>query len=148
MLAVAFVMNEEEVIEALNAPFMSVASDALLNRSAGHPRAAGTFPRVLGKYARDEKAIPFMDALRKMTQVPARRMGLDAKGEIKPGFDADITIFNPDTIIDKATFMDPVAPPVGISHVIVAGKVALEGHDITQGRLGKTIRRNQLSWGK
>lgn len=148
MLAVAFVMNEEEVVEALNAPFVYVASDALLNRAQGHPRAAGTFPRVLGKFVREDKSMEFIDALKKMTILPARRLGLDTKGDIKPGMDADITIFNPNTIIDRATFISPVEAPEGIEYVLVDGKIALKHKSIIKGRLGKAIRRNQLAWGK
>lgn len=145
MLVVAFVMNEEEVIEALRAPFVYVASDGLLNRGQGHPRAAGTFPKVLGKYVREEKQMDLIDALKKMTLLPARRLGLASKGDIQIGMDADIVIFNPDAIIDKASFMDPTRAPAGIEHVILDGKVAMERNNVINNRLGKSIRRNQLN---
>ena len=80
MLAVAFVMNEDEIRAAIVNPNGMVASDAILNNGSGHPRAAGTFPRVLGKYVREEKALPLLDALRKMTLEPAKRLELDHKG--------------------------------------------------------------------
>lgn len=148
MLAVAFVMNEEEVLEALRAPFVYVASDGLLNKGQGHPRAAGTFPRVLGRYVRDKKALDFIDMLKKMTILPAKRLGLSNKGDIKAGMDADIVIFNPETIIDKATFTDPVEPPEGIEYVIIDGQIALKGKEIINNSLGKSIRRSQLEVAK
>lgn len=144
MLAVAFVMNEEEVLEAYKAPFVYVGSDGLLNRGQGHPRAAGTFPRVLGRFVREYKALDFIDMLRKMTILPAKRLGLSNKGDIKVGMDADIVIFNADTIIDRATFTNPVEPPEGIEYVIINGIVALKGKEIINNSLGRSIRRNQL----
>jgi len=148
MLVVAFVMNEEEVLEALRAPFVYVGSDGLLNRGQGHPRAAGTFPRVLGRYVREQKALDFIDMLKKMTILPAKRLGLSNKGDIKAGMDADIVIFNPDTIIDKSTFTNPVEPPEGMEYVIVDGQIALKGKEIINNSLGKSIRRNQLEVAK
>ena len=85
MLAVAFVMNEEEIAAAIANPNGMVASDAIINNGNGHPRAAGTFPRVLGKYVREDKALPLIDAIRKMTLEPAKRMDLDQKGRIELG---------------------------------------------------------------
>ena len=87
MLAVAFVMNEEEIAAAIANPNGMVASDAIINNGNGHPRAAGTFPRVLGKYVREDKALPLIDAIRKMTLEPAKRMDLDQKGRIELGCD-------------------------------------------------------------
>lgn len=144
MLAVAFVMNEDEVIEAYKSPFVYVASDGLLNRSQGHPRAAGTFPRVLGRFVRKYKALDFIDMLKKMTILPAKRLGLINKGDIKPGMDADIVIFNADTIIDKATFEEPTNPPEGIKYVMIGGQIAMEGNKVVNSRLGKSVRRSEL----
>ncbi len=144
MLAVAFVMNESEVLEAYKAPFVYVASDGLLNRSQGHPRAAGTFPRVLGRFVREYKALDFIDMLKKMTILPAERLGLTHKGDIRPGMDADLVIFNADTIIDRATFEEPTNPPEGIKYVIIDGKIALEGNKVVNSRLGRAVRRGEL----
>lgn len=134
MLAVAYVMNEEEIVEALNHPLVMVASDGIYRNHSGHPRGAGTFPRVIGHYVRDKKEMEFFDAINKMTFMPAIRLNLKRKGLIKQGYDADISIFNYDTIIDKATFQEPQLPPEGIDYVIIGGKVAV--------REGKTIDHN------
>ena len=139
MLAVAFVMNEDEIAAAISNKYGMVASDAIINNGNGHPRAAGTFPRVLGKYVREDKVLPLIDALRKMTLEPAKVLGLDKKGRIEIGADADITIFNPDTIIDGATFQDLHIQPEGIEYVIINGQIALEGKQTVNARLGKFI---------
>ncbi len=143
MLAVAFVMNEEEVIEALKAPFVYVASDGLLNRGQGHPRAAGTFPRIIGKFVRDEKKLELIDQLKKMTMLPAKRLKLKDKGELLIGMDADIVIFDYDKIIDKATFDNSTELPLGIDYVIIDGKVAIDSGEVINKRLGKSIRKVQ-----
>lgn len=143
MLVVAFVMNEEEVIEALKEPFVYVASDGLLNRGQGHPRAAGTFPRVIGKYVRDEGKLDLLDQLKKMTKLPAKRLKLENKGELREGMDADIVIFDYDKIIDCATFQNPTEKPKGIEYVIIDGKIALEKGSVLNNRLGRAIRRLQ-----
>ncbi|MBQ8562842.1 MAG: amidohydrolase family protein, partial [Firmicutes bacterium] len=125
MLAVAFVMNEEEIAQSIANPNGMVASDAIINHGNGHPRAAGTFPRVLGKYVREDKVLPMIDALRKISYLPAQRIGLTAKGRLEAGCDADITIFNPDTIIDKADWTHLEAPE-GIDYVLIGGQIAVK----------------------
>ncbi len=140
MIAAAFVMREEEVIEALKAPFVFVGSDSLFRRDMGHPRGAGSFPRVLGRYVREMGELDMIDALWKMTLGPAERLDLSTKGRIKEGMDADITIFDPDTVEDGATFAEPTLPPIGISHVILDGKIAVKDNEVLEGRLGKFIK--------
>lgn len=140
MLAVAFVMKEEEIATALKAPFVMVASDELYNGDKGHPRGAGTFPRVLGKYVREENILDLEDALYKMTKFPAEKLQLKTKGQIKLGYDADITIFDPDEIIDQADFIkDPTAPPIGIEHVIVNGVLGICDGKRTKSNAGQYI---------
>lgn len=139
MLAVAFVMNEDEIRNAIVNKNGMVASDGLVRNDNGHPRAAGTFPRVLGKYVREERALSLIDALRKMTLEPAKRLELDLKGRIKQGCDADITIFNPNTIMDGATFQDIHIKPTGIEYVFVAGKLAMDHNEVVNNRLGRFI---------
>ena len=139
MLAVAFVMNEEEIRQAVADPYGMIASDAIINQGAGHPRAAGTFPRVLGKYVRQEHALSLIDALRKISFTPAERLGLRNKGRVEEGADADLTVFDPETIIDKATFTDGGLPPAGIDYVFVNGGIAARGTEIVDGRRGGFI---------
>ncbi len=139
MLAVAFVMNEDEIAAAIANKHGMVASDAIINHGNGHPRAAGTFPRVLGKYVREDKVLPLIDGIRKITLEPAKRLGLDAKGVIKVGADADITVFNPDTIIDGATFSDLHIQPEGIDYVFIGGEMAMDHKATVNNRLGKFI---------
>jgi dihydroorotase len=103
-----------------------IASDGLLQKGKGHPRGSGTYARVLGRYVRELKALTLMDALRKMTLMPARRLEQIApmmknKGRIRVGADADLTVFNPELIIDKSTFEEPAQYSEGITHVLVGG---------------------------
>lgn len=144
MLVVAFVMNEDEVVEAIKAPFVMVASDGLYRKGQGHPRGAGTFPRVLGRFARDMGALTLVEALKKMTLMPAARLGLKGKGRIEEGADADIVVFDPEAIIDGATFESPVEAPKGIDYVILNGEIAVKDNVILRNRLGKVIRRQEL----
>lgn len=139
MLAVAFVMNEDEIAAAIANKYGMVASDAIITNGNGHPRAAGTFPRVLGKYVREEKVLSLVDALRKMTLEPAKVLGLDKKGIIEVGADADLTVFDPDTIIDGATFQDLHIQPEGIDYVFIGGEMATKGKETINGRLGRFI---------
>lgn len=143
MLAVAYVMNESEIIEALNHPLVMVASDGIYRNHSGHPRGAGTFPRVIGKYVREQRDMEFFDAINKMTYMPAKRLNLKRKGLLKEGYDADITVFNYDTIIDKATFQDPQLRPEGVEYVIIDGKVAVSKGKTINNRMGKFYKRGE-----
>ena len=139
MLAVAFVMNEEEIAAAITNPYGMVASDATINGGKGHPRAAGTFPRVLGKYVREEKRLTLIEALRKMTLLPAERLELSDKGRIAEGCDADLTVFYPETIRDGATFTDLDIQPEGIEQVYIGGRLALDRKVTVDPRLGRFL---------
>lgn len=143
MPVVAFVLNEDEVIRACKEPFVMIGSDCGFEDGSGHPRSAGTFPRVLARYVREKNELSLIDALRKMTVQPAKRVLLSTKGEIKEGFDADLVIFDENTIADKADFEHPALPPVGIDYVIVDGKIALESGALANTAAGAYIAKNE-----
>ncbi|MGI6603920.1 MAG: N-acyl-D-amino-acid deacylase family protein [bacterium] len=138
-LVVAFVMREDEVLECLNHPLVLVASDALLHNGQGHPRSAGTFPRVLGRFVREGK-VAFSAALRQMTLAPAERLGLKDRGRLEEGAWADLVLFDPATLVDKATFESPTSPPVGIELVLVNGEIVLQHGILTGAHPGHILR--------
>jgi N-acyl-D-amino-acid deacylase len=123
---VDFYGKEEHVIRFLKRPEQNVCTDGLLG-GRPHPRVFGSFPRVLGKYVREEKALTLEEAIRKMTSKPAEVFGFERRGLLKPGYVADVTIFDPDTVLDKGTFVDPVQFPVGIEHVLINGIAVVDG---------------------
>jgi N-acyl-D-aspartate/D-glutamate deacylase len=112
----------EEIVKiAMADPEVIIASDGILDKGKGHPRAAGSYARVLGKYVREQHVLSLDAALRKMSLSPAKRLGLSAKGRIQPGADADITLFDPERVTDRATFENPAQPSEGIPYVMVNG---------------------------
>jgi dihydroorotase len=146
-LAVAYAIPEEEVPLALQSPLVMIGSDAVLERGFNnHPRASGTFARTLGRYVRARQVLPLMDALAKMTILPARRLerrseAMRRKGRLSVGADADITIFDYATIIDRATVEHPETPSAGIHYVLVNGEVVMDPRGLRRGtRPGKAIR--------
>lgn len=145
---VYFIMSEDDVKLAMKQPWVAVGSDGSalsiegpLRSGVPHPRNFGTFPRVLGKYVREEKVIPLEEAVRKMTSLPAATLNLPDRGTIAPGKWADLVLFDPATVEDKATFENPFQYPVGIDTVIVNGKVVLDEGTHTGTRPGQILRR-------
>lgn len=124
---------EEVVRQAIADPLTMIASDGILENGKGHPRAAGTYARVLGRYVREQHALTLMDALRKMTLMPADRLGMPNKGRITVGADADITVFDPEKITDKATFEKPAQYSEGIQYVLVNGTLVVKRGELVEG---------------
>lgn len=140
-MMVAHVMNEDDIRKALSDPNTIVASDGILGiHGNGHPRAAGTFPRVISKYVKEEKLLSLYSAIEKMTSLPADIYKLD-RGNLAVGNIADITIFSLEEIEDKATFAENQLGPTGIKYVLIGGEIALKDGEIVNNKLGKTIRR-------
>lgn len=131
---------EEHVIKILTREETNVCTDGLLSGTP-HPRVYGSFPRVLGKYVREESVLTKEEAIYKMTGKPAKALGIKNRGFLKVGYFADITIWNPSTIIDQGTFEEPKQFPKGIEYVIVNGEIAVEQGVYTQKRNGMVFRK-------
>jgi len=142
-IAILFAMDEEDIQRIMRNPFTMIGTDGIPGFGTGkvHPRLTGTFPRVLGRYVRERGVLGLEEAIRKMTSFPARTFGVKQKGLLMEGFDADIVIFNPCTIIDTSTYEDPGHRPEGIRYVVVNGAIAAENGRITGARSGKVLRR-------
>ncbi|CAN5825263.1 D-aminoacylase [soil metagenome] len=145
--AIYFSMSEEDIEYAMRQSWVSVGVDAgarapdVEGTGNPHPRAYGTFPRILCRYVRERQVITLEDAVRKFTSLPAARVGLDRRGVLKAGMYADITIFDPETVCDRATFQEPVQTSVGVEHVIVNGVPVLRAGVTTDARPGRALRR-------
>jgi N-acyl-D-aspartate/D-glutamate deacylase len=144
---IMYMMKDANVEMAIAHPGVMIASDGVpFVDGKGHPRGAGTYARVLGHYSRDKKLLPLMDALAKMTILPAKRLEghvpmMKNKGRIAIGADADITVFDPAKIIDRATFEAPTTPSAGISHVIVDGTFVVRDGELVKDALpGRAVR--------
>ncbi|MBM3312109.1 MAG: D-aminoacylase [Candidatus Aminicenantes bacterium] len=145
---VIFMMSEDNLRKILAHPLVGVGADASVRSPSGplgkgkpHPRAYGTFARALGRYARDEKVVPMEEMIKKMTSRPAAHFGLEERGAIRPGFWADLVVFDSAKVIDRATWKEPHQFPAGVEHVFVNGVSVVDGGEAT-GRLpGKILRR-------
>jgi len=145
---ISFYGSEDVLKKILAHPLVGVGCDGsaiapygVLSRGKPHPRNYGTFPRALGKYVREEKIVPLEKMINKMTAIPASRLGFDKRGCLQPGYYADLVVFAPDKIADRATWADPHQFPVGIEYVIVNGQVVVE-HGEHTGRLpGRILKK-------
>jgi N-acyl-D-aspartate/D-glutamate deacylase len=140
-------MSEDDVRETLKLPWVSIGSDGsavrpdgILGRGKPHPRWYGAFPRVLGKYVREEGVLTLPEAVRKMTSMNAEKVGIADRGLLKEGWKADITIFDPATVKDEATFENPHQYASGIPYVIVNGSVVIDQGEHTGAKPGRVIR--------
>jgi N-acyl-D-amino-acid deacylase len=132
-------MSEPDLERLLAWPHANICTDGELD--GRHPRGFGTFPRVLGRYVRERGVISLEEAVRKMTSLAAHDVGLTGRGEIRPGASADLVLFDPATVIDRATTEDPHALAVGIERVWVNGAVVYENGAATARRPGRVLRR-------
>ncbi|MFZ0746165.1 MAG: D-aminoacylase [Terracidiphilus sp.] len=139
-------ISEEDMRRILRHPATMIGSDGLPNDPRPHPRLWGTFPRVLGKYSREEGLFSLVDAIHKMTGMPAQRFGLAGRGLIRTGFAADLVLFDAKTIIDTATFADPIRPAKGIAAVWVNGALSYTAEGPTGKRAGRFLQRGKTSW--
>ena len=147
-LAIFFTIGVQDMEEIMSHPDISIGSDGILTTVPGkegatlpHPRYYGTFPRVLGKYARETNLLSLPMAVRKMTALPAEALGLTGRGRLAPGFHADIVVFDPAKVLDRATFKAPHQYPVGIHEVIVNGEAVVSGGEVTGATPGTILRR-------
>jgi N-acyl-D-amino-acid deacylase len=144
--AAHFALSEDDVELVLRDPHTMIGSDGVATTPGGdkpHPRCYGTFPRILGRYVRERGVLSLPDAIRRMTGLPARRLGLRDRGLLAPGCKADITVFSPTSIADVATFEDPHRYPTGIEFVFVNGRLTIEHGDHNGERAGVVLRRTQ-----
>jgi N-acyl-D-amino-acid deacylase len=130
-------MDQLDVREFLRQPWVMIASDG--RPGGSHPRGAGTFPRVLGKYVREESVLTLPEAIRKMTSLPAARLKLSDRGLVREGYAADLVLFDPEAVADKSTFTDPKALSVGIRMVLVNGQEVWDGAKATGARPGRVL---------
>lgn len=142
--AIYFMMDEKDVQSAMAHPGAMIGSDGIPFDAHPHPRLWGTFPRVLGHYSRELKLFPLEDAVRRMTSYSAQRFGLAKRGEVKPGFYADICVFDPATVIDTATFEKPISAAKGIDVVLCNGEIVWRDGKTGGGRSGRALRRQDL----
>jgi N-acyl-D-aspartate/D-glutamate deacylase len=139
-------ISEADMRKILAHPATMIGSDGLPNDPRPHPRLWGTFPRVLGRYSRDEELISLPDAIHKMTGMPAQRFGLAERGMIRVGYRADLVLFDPEKIIDTATFIDPVRAAQGIAGVWVNGVLSYTSEGATGSRAGRFLARAKTTW--
>jgi dihydroorotase/N-acyl-D-amino-acid deacylase len=145
--AIYFMMSEDDLRAALQSPFVAIctdsgarAADGPLASAKGHPRGWGSYPRILSRYVRDEHLLTLEEAVRKMTGMPAARVGLKDRGVLKEGAYADLTLFDPQTVRDRSTFEEPNAYPEGIPFVIINGQLSVDNGQRTKALAGRVLR--------
>jgi N-acyl-D-amino-acid deacylase len=133
-------MRDDDIAAFMAWPHTNICTDGSLRDR--HPRGAGSFPRVLGRYVREQGVLSLENAIYRMTALPAQHMGFGERGVIAPGMMADLVLFNPDTVIDRATTSEPFAPSEGIHSVWVAGEWVLHEDTVSEAFPGRVIRRS------
>ncbi|WP_114576405.1 amidohydrolase family protein [Saliphagus sp. LR7] len=136
---IAHGLAEDDIREIMGSDRVAIGTDGLFG-ARPHPRVYGTFPRVLSRYVREDDLLGLEEAVFKMTALPARAMGLESKGLIRPGLDADLVVFDPAVVDDRATFEEPATHPLGIEHVFVDGEAVVRDGEVTGALPGSAIR--------
>ena len=146
---VTFTMKEDDIVRIMRHPLQMIGTDSSSCTTTGpfskgkpHPRHYGTYPRILGRYVREKGVLGLEEAIRKMTSLPAQRFSISDRGLIRTGMYADITIFESENVIDKATYAEPHQFPEGIRYVIINGEVAVDNGRFNGILAGKTLRAN------
>jgi N-acyl-D-amino-acid deacylase len=149
--AAYFAISEDDVKTVMRDPHTMIGSDAVASSPIGflaedktHPRSYGAFSRVLAEYVRKKSVLTLAEAIRRMTSLPARRLKLGDRGHLSAGARADLVVFDPDTVQDRATFEDPHLFPSGIEHVMVNGQFAIRSGVQTEARAGRVLRHNPV----
>jgi N-acyl-D-amino-acid deacylase len=144
--ALYHMMSEDDVTAAMQFPWVSVGTDGTaikpegeLGRGQPHPRSYGTFPRILGRYVREQKVLTLPEAIRKMTSLAATQLNIAERGTLKEGFFGDVVIFDPNTVADTATFEKPHQFPIGIETVIVNGVITVRNGQHKGARAGRAL---------
>ena len=144
---IVFVMSEDNVRKETTLPWMSFGSDAeaaapegVFLQSHSHPRAYGNFARLLAKYVRDEHALTLTDAIHRLTGLPAANLSLQGRGLLRPGYFADVVVFDPASIQDHSTYLEPHQLATGVKHVLVNGQLALADGKATGSTSGRFVR--------
>jgi len=145
-----FCMSEDDVATVLSAGFASIGSDAsaraftgITARGVPHPRTYGCFPRVFGRFVRGRRTLALEEAVRRMTSLPAAQFGITGRGSITPDYWADLVVFEPDSITDRATYENPFMQSAGITHVVVNGRAVIANGEVTLARPGRVLRNGR-----
>jgi N-acyl-D-amino-acid deacylase len=140
---IMFIMAEEDVRTVMRHPATMIGTDGIWSHGKPHPRIYGTYPRILGTYVREQGLLSLEEAVRKMTSFPAQKFGLWRKGIVREGLDADLVIFDPDTIAERSTFQEPHQYPAGLPYVILNGQVAVDQDRYTGKLAGQVVKKQR-----
>jgi N-acyl-D-amino-acid deacylase len=138
---IMFTMAEEDVRAVMRHPATMIGTDGIWSHGKPHPRIYGTYPRILGTYVREQRLLSVEEAVRKMTSFPAQKFGLWKKGIVRAGMDADLVIFDPDTIAERSTFQEPHQYPAGLPYVILNGQVVVDQGQYTGKLAGQVMKK-------
>ena len=143
-IIILFMMDEADITRIMRNAWTMIGSDGIpgFGVKKVHPRMSGTFPRILGRYVREQGVLTLEEAIRKMTSLSAQTFGARGKGLLKEGFDADVVVFDPATVQDLATYEEPNQGPVGIRYVLVNGEIAAQDGKVTGATSGKVLRHS------